>query len=210
MSAGRLALTPQPVHLLALRLRAWMPSRTVARHRNLTAVADLVVLQDGYRGMSVDEAQDLRRLSMGLAGRICLSEPAEPHQQGRQVALNTNTSAPLLLHWAKHTLLALSGLTGSRQLLASTQPNMYTVPERSLHTQRGAALGGGGGGVVVVVVVTHCPLEQLWPEEQVTQVAPPVPQVELDCEANGTQVAPLQQPLGQLALVQMHVPLLQV
>ena len=36
-----------------------------------------------------------------------------------------------------------------------------------------------------------------------------MPQVELDCEANATQVVPLQQPFGQLALVQTHCPLLQ-
>ena len=82
------------------------------------------------------------------------------------------------------------------------------------------------GQVVVLHVLWHVPFEQVCPEEQgppvfpqthlpptqlsvrvgsqITQAAPPVPQAEVVVAV--THTLPLQQPLGQEAELQMHIP----
>ena len=58
---------------------------------------------------------------------------------------------------------------------------------------------------------THLPPLQVWPLAQGPQVAPPVPQVPMFCDAPVmTQVLPLQQPPLHEPLLQMHWPPLQV
>ena len=57
----------------------------------------------------------------------------------------------------------------------------------------------------------HCPVLVLhpWPETQAAQAAPPVPHAPWSCNANGTQIDPLQQPPGQDAR-HTHCPALRL
>ena len=53
---------------------------------------------------------------------------------------------------------------------------------------------------------THCPFVVLhrWPLEHAAQAAPPLPQEPFASDAYGTQVLPLQQPLGHEAASHTH------
>ena len=57
----------------------------------------------------------------------------------------------------------------------------------------------------LVALHTHVPLTQAWPVEQLTQVAPPVPQALALVPA--TQVPALQQPLEHVQLIVPPQPL---